>query len=181
MTQEPNLTVWESFCLCVFLTLIPRASCFWLWVYYEFFFLKRLHESVSLDKQMIHSWFHIFGNVPGSWGALGLRAQPLFTLGGGVQAVRDASCSITKGGRCGDKTRSKMLDSVTIRWWMVKSSAKQFLQQQWDGCPPPTGGRTTKATISVNWPFTLPIKQFLNSDTKCKSVLFPVILKKWHI
>lgn len=73
-------------------------------MYYEFF-LKLFNESVSMAKLLTQSRYHIFGNVPGSWGVLGLRAEPLFTLGGGVQGVRDASCSITKGGRCRDKTR----------------------------------------------------------------------------
>lgn len=82
---------------------------------------------------MPHFFFFFFWNVPDSWGALGLRAVPLFTPGGwvGGLGVRDVSCSITKGGRCGHKTFQKMLDSIAIRLWMVKSSAEQFLREQW--------------------------------------------------
>lgn len=78
-------------------------------------------------------FFFFFWNVPDSWGAVGLRAVPLFTPGGwvGGLGVRDVSCSITKGGRCGHKTFQKMLDSIAIRLWMVKSSAEQFLREQW--------------------------------------------------
>lgn len=71
------------------------------------------------------------------------RAEPLFTSGGGVQGVRDASCSITKGGRCRDKTRWKMLDSVTIRWWMIKKAAQNNFSSNNETVvhPPQVGGK----------------------------------------
>lgn len=55
---------------------------------------------------------------------------------GAVVGVRDVSFSITKGGRRGDKTFQKMLDSIAICVWIGKSWAEQFLLQQWGNHSP---------------------------------------------
>lgn len=46
--------------------------------------------------------------------------------GGCVVVVRDVSCNITKGGRRGDKTFQKMLDSIAICLRMSKAAQNNF-------------------------------------------------------
>ena len=100
--------------------------------------------------------------------------------GGRVVGVRDVSCNITKGGRCGDKTFQKMLDSITIRLWMVKSSAEQFLLQQWVSYSPFTSHRCTCCEFpsgheSVN--YVLP-KSTIKQSAKINNLYTSQILMK---
>lgn len=89
--------------------------------------------------------FFLFWNVPDSWGAVGLRAVPLFTEGGAgaVVGVRDVSFSITKGGRRGDKTFQKMLGSIAIcvnRQKLGRTIFPTTMRESFTSHPPPPAG-----------------------------------------
>lgn len=116
----------------------PSSNCQWLYSLVKFY---RCTGTFSGDHLLFFSgvstrqWFNVTHDATfflgtcltrGSSGPAGGTIVHTERGGGCVVVVRDVSCNITKGGRCGDKTFQKMLDSIAICLRMSKAAQNNF-------------------------------------------------------